>query len=194
MQVIDEKKRLKILDAAAELFATQPFHKVLLSDVAETAGVGKGTLYIYFKNKDDLYLSALYSGFNQLIDQLRRKIDHDKCSAIQNLETVVRELVGFAYHNPHMFELMRSVTWRQVNADAKWVNQRIELQQIVESIICSGMETGEFTDPHPDLTAKFILSLVRSVMIEGPECVDRRILEDHVLHFARSALLVTQKP
>lgn len=52
MQVQDEEKRLKILTAAAELFAAQPFHKVCLSDVAEAAAVGKGTLYTYFNNND----------------------------------------------------------------------------------------------------------------------------------------------
>jgi len=45
MQVMDEKKRIKILSVAAEKFASQPFHKVLLSKVAEAAGVGKGTSY-----------------------------------------------------------------------------------------------------------------------------------------------------
>lgn len=190
MQVMDENKRQKILDAAAALFATQPFHKVLLSDVAETAGVGKGTLYIYFKNKDDLYLSALYNGFNRLIEHLRHRIDHDRHSAMENLETVVRDLVGFAYQSPHTFELMRSVSWRQANKSAEWVNRRIELRGIVEVIIRRGIQNGEFTDPHPDLTAKFILSLVRSVMMEGPEAIDQQTVERHILRFARAALTV----
>jgi AcrR family transcriptional regulator len=50
MQVKDEDKRLRILTAAAERFALLPFHKVLLSDVANAAGVGKGKFNIYFKS------------------------------------------------------------------------------------------------------------------------------------------------
>lgn len=67
MQITDEQKRVNILAAAAELFASQPFHKVVLSDVAEKAGVGKGTLYIYFKSKEDLYFSVLLGGFSNLV-------------------------------------------------------------------------------------------------------------------------------
>ena len=51
-------KEQRILDTAADLFARQPFHKVLLSDVARVASVGKGTLYLYFKSKEDLYFAV----------------------------------------------------------------------------------------------------------------------------------------
>ena len=86
MQKLDEQKRQKILQCAAELFATRPFHKVLLSDVAEVAEVGKGTVYTYFKNKDDLYLSVLFSGFERLVDQLRQRLEADEaCSAEEAL-------------------------------------------------------------------------------------------------------------
>ncbi|MGB9712612.1 MAG: TetR/AcrR family transcriptional regulator [Dissulfurimicrobium hydrothermale] len=100
MQVIDERKRAKILSAAAGLFATQPFHKVLLSDVAKAAEVGKGTLYIYFNSKEDLYISVLYNGFSRLVDRLRERIDEDTHSPAENLEMVIREMVNFAYQNP----------------------------------------------------------------------------------------------
>ena len=188
MQVIDEKKRSKILSTAAELFATQPFHKVLLSEVAEAAGVGKGTLYVYFKSKDDLYLSVLYSGFNQLLGRLRQKINENDNGAMANLEAVICELVGFAYQNPHLFELMRTVTWRQANANDRWVCQRAEFRGLVEAVIQRGIKTGEFHDPHPELTARFIPSMVRSVLMEGPHFMEQRTLQEHVLHFTRTAL------
>ncbi len=189
MQVMDEKKRSKILAAAAELFATQPFHRVLLSDVAETAGVGKGTLYVYFKNKDDLYWSVLFSGSNQLLARLRQKTDHNGSGATENLGTIIRELVGFAYQNPHMFELMRTITWHQANNSDRWNKHRMEFRELIESVIRKGIECGEFYDPHPELTARFIPSLVRSVMIEGAKSVDQHMLADHIVRFTRSALL-----
>jgi AcrR family transcriptional regulator len=188
MQVTDERKRSKILAAAAELFAAHPFHKVLLSDVAEAAGVGKGTLYIYFKSKDDLYLSVLSSGFTQLLDQLRRKMDQNEPDAMKNLETVIHEIVRLAYQNPHMFELMRTIPWRQITHNAQWSAKRAELEALIESIIRQGIACKTFIDPHPELTARFIPSLVRSVMMEGSQNVDRRTLTEHILHFTRSAL------
>src|SRR5436189_5663814 len=70
MQRPSEVKRRKISDTAARLFATKPFHKVRLDDVAAAAQVGKGTLYIYFKSKEDLYVSLVSEGFTNLVEQL----------------------------------------------------------------------------------------------------------------------------
>jgi AcrR family transcriptional regulator len=189
MQVRDEQKRLKILAAAAELFAAHPFHKVLLSDVAEAAGVGKGTLYIYFKSKEDLYLSVLYSGFAQLVERMQRRLDQNQFGPMENLEAAIREIVQFAYQNPHMFELMRTVPWGEVVGDTQWRSKRTELKALLESIIRSGIASGEFIDPHPELSARFIPGLVRSVMMEGPQSIDPQTLTEHILHFARAALV-----
>jgi AcrR family transcriptional regulator len=193
MQVLDEQKRLKILTAATELFAAYPFHKVLLSDVAEAAGVGKGTLYIYFKNKEDLYLSVLYSGFAQLVEQMQRRLDQNQLGPMENLEAVIREIVQFAYQNPHIFELMRTVPWRDVIDNTQWNDKRYELKALIESIIRRGIVCGEFIDPHPDLTARFIPGLVRSVFMEGPQSIDPQTLTEHILRFARAALVKKQK-
>ena len=49
----------KILAAAAQLFATHRFHEARMEDIAALAEVGKGTLYRYFKDKEELYLALL---------------------------------------------------------------------------------------------------------------------------------------
>ena len=188
MQISDEQKRLKILAAAARLFADRPFHKVLLSDVAEAAGVGKGTLYIYFKDKEDLYLSVLYSGFAHLVERMQHRLDRNQVGPIENLAEAIREIVQFAYQNPHLFELMRTVPWRDVLDDAQWRSKRGELKALIESIIRRGIASGEFSDPHPELTARFIPGMVRSVLMEGTQIIDPQTLSEHILHVTRSAL------
>jgi AcrR family transcriptional regulator len=193
MQVLDEQKRLKIIAAAAELFAAHPFHKVLLSDVAEAAGVGKGTLYIYFKNKENLYLSVLSSGFAHLVDRLQHMLDQDHFSPMENLETAIREIVHFAYQNPHMFELMRTVAWRDVIDNTQWNRKRNELKALVASIIRRGIACGQMLDSHPDLTARFIPGMVRSVLMEGTGSIDPQTLTEHIVHFTRAGLLTKNK-
>ena len=194
MQVLDDRKRLKILDAAAELFAANPFHKVLLSEVAQTAGVGKGTLYTYFKNKEDLYLSVLYSGFADLVERMRCRLKQARISPAENLETVICEMVRFAYQNPHLFELMRTIPRHSVILDAKWQNKRKELKDLIESIIRRGITDGVFSDPHPELTARFIPGLVRSILMETPQHVDSHTLTAHIQHFILSGLENRSKP
>ena len=189
MQVLDEQKRSKILGAAAELFAAHPFHKVLLSDVAEAAGVGKGTLYIYFKNKEDLYLSVLYNGFAGLIERIRCRLDQCQLGPMENLEAAINEIVQFAYQNPHMFELMRNVPWREVIDSARWAAKRREFKALIESIIRRGIAGGQFSDPHPELTARFIPGMVRSVLVEGRGSIAPQTLAGHIVRLVRAALM-----
>jgi AcrR family transcriptional regulator len=189
MQKLDEQKRQKILQCAAEMFATKPFHKVLLSDVAEVAEVGKGTLYTYFKNKEELYLAVLYSGFEKLVDQLRQKLEVDESrSPCEALEAVVYECVHYAYQNPHLFDLIRSAPAH--TTAAQWDQKRRELTELVESVIRRGIRLGQFTDPHPELTARFVPGLVRAALLEGTAGKDPRLITRHILRFLSASLLV----
>ncbi len=188
MQVPDDAKRAKILAAAAELFAAQPFHKVLLSDVAVSAAVGKGTVYTYFKSKEDLYFSVLYSGFADLLVRLRERIGEADKDPVKDLEAVVAEMVGFAYQNPHHFELMRTVSGCHVVGRDRWDEKRRELRRLIESVIREGIRQGLFQDPHPEMTARYIPGCVRSMMFDGIEATDAPTLTAHILRFVLAAL------
>ena len=188
MQVLDEQKRLKILSVAAELFASLPFHKVILSDVAEAAGVGKGTLYTYFKSKEDLFLSVLYAGFTDLLERLRVRINEQPLSPSESLEAVVHEFVTFAFQNPHYFEVMRSVRECRIPDRAKWDQLRRETNGLVESVIRKGIGLGYFQDPHPELTARIIPGCVRSLMLDGKTTMTAPTMSAHILWIIMSAI------
>ncbi|MDB5330992.1 MAG: putative Transcriptional regulator, TetR family [Phycisphaerales bacterium] len=75
MQVPNEQKRRHITSAAAKMFAARPYHKVRLDDIAAAAGVAKGTLYVYFDSKEDLYFTLTFEGFAQLVDRLNAQLE-----------------------------------------------------------------------------------------------------------------------
>ena len=196
MRSLDKKKRSKILSVAAELFATQPFHKVLLSDVAEAACVGKGTLYLYFKDKEDLYASVLYSGFSNMLDHLRERLEKEPREPKNKMKVAIRETVDFAYQNPYKFEVMRTVPGREaVNRIDRsiWDAKRWEYKDLVASIIRDGIEQGIFEDPNPDLTALYIPGLVRSALFDGVENVDQDMLTDHITRLVVSSIVKEER-
>src|SRR5207244_572865 len=61
-----DDKRQRILAAATAVFAERDFHRVLVSEVASRAGVGKGTVYLYFPTKDHLHRVALEASLERL--------------------------------------------------------------------------------------------------------------------------------
>src|ERR1051325_3909822 len=62
--------RERILVAAERVFTERPFHQVHMDDVARRTGVAKGTLYLYFAGKRELYLAVLFEG----VERLRRSL------------------------------------------------------------------------------------------------------------------------
>ena len=67
-------KRTRITEAAIEVFARKGFRQARVSDVAQRAGVADGTIYLYFKNKDDLLLSVFEEKMDELLEGLGRAL------------------------------------------------------------------------------------------------------------------------
>lgn len=65
-----DKRRL-ILDAAVEVFAAQGFHRSRVSDIARRAEIADGTIYLYFKSKDDVLISVFEERMGELIEDAR---------------------------------------------------------------------------------------------------------------------------
>ena len=176
MQRPSEVKRRKISDTAARLFATKPFHKVRLDDVAAAAQVGKGTLYIYFKSKEDLYVSLVSEGFTNLVQQLANVSDLPPTEA---LAEIIRQLVVFSFGHPNFFEMMRTVP--QLTNHSALLRMRKELSDLITKTLRRGIKAGLWSDPHPELTAIIIPGMLRSAMLYGPRELNDHVLTQHIL-------------
>ena len=67
-------KRRHILEAAVEVFAKAGFHKSRVSDVAKAAKVADGTIYLYFKSKDEILLSIFEEAMAEMIEAVEGKL------------------------------------------------------------------------------------------------------------------------
>ncbi|MCA9566233.1 MAG: TetR/AcrR family transcriptional regulator [Myxococcales bacterium] len=84
-------KRTRITEAAVEVFAEKGFHSARVSDIAKKAGVADGTIYLYFKNKEDLLLSIFEEKMDVLLDGLRE--------ALEGVDDPVERIRVFARHH-----------------------------------------------------------------------------------------------
>ncbi len=85
------ERQRQILDAAVEAFAEKGFHGARISDVARRAGVADGTIYLYFRSKEDLLLSV----FEAKMEELRRGLEE----ALARVDDPLERLRAFArYH------------------------------------------------------------------------------------------------
>ena len=74
-QSVSERKRNAILNAARTVFSRQGYAGASVDDVAAEAGIAKGTLYLYFKSKQELYVAALARDFAALAETARAEMD-----------------------------------------------------------------------------------------------------------------------
>jgi len=73
--IVDKKeKRAKILDAAVRIFSRQGLRNTKISDIAEEAGIGKGTIYEYFKSKDEIFSASFLFFIEKLEDIIARRL------------------------------------------------------------------------------------------------------------------------
>jgi TetR/AcrR family fatty acid metabolism transcriptional regulator len=68
-------KYQRILDAAVSVFAQKGFHAARISDVADRASVADGTIYLYFRNKEELLMTAINAAFDAFMSRARTELD-----------------------------------------------------------------------------------------------------------------------
>ena len=71
-------KRARILKAAIKVFANKGFYATRVSEIAKAAGVADGTIYLYFKNKDDVLITIFEDGLKQLLEILQSVAESDE--------------------------------------------------------------------------------------------------------------------
>ena len=67
-------KKPQIIDAAIKVFAEKGFYNSKVADVARAAGIADGTIYLYFKNKDDLLISLFETKVEELLDTFKNAL------------------------------------------------------------------------------------------------------------------------
>lgn len=100
-----EKRKNDIVDAAERVFFEKGHENATMDDVANKAELSKGTLYLYFKNKEDLYLAIHLRG-NKILHSLFKKAVKNKKTGIEKARSVGKAYVEFFKKYPNYFNAM----------------------------------------------------------------------------------------
>lgn len=159
----------KVLDAAARLFASQRFHEVRMEDIAEEAGVGKGTIYRYFRDKEELYNALLIQASEQFAAELRDAMAESGEPRAQ-LEAMVAAILHHFDSHPHLLDLIqRAEVLAGPGKEFPWQQTRMAMLKRVSDLFRSARQSGNFVIRDPDLAALMLLGGVRSVIRFGKQ-------------------------
>ena len=182
----------KMLDVAGRLFGTKRFHEVRMEDIAAEASVSKGTLYRYFRDKEELFLALLARASQQLVADLKSRVDAEQ-GCRNRLIAFVDAVIVFFDHQPHIFDLIQRAEVRHEQGLAfPWQTARDESIRIISELFEQAKRDGEFTLHHPNTGMLLLLGGLRAVVRFGEKPRPSGLAEHLVDDFLRGAAVPSE--
>lgn len=153
------EKHERILEAAAKIFARKGFYNAKISEIAREAQVADGTIYLYFKSKDDILIHLFEEMMGSILGALREEIDAPGLGPVERLERFILFHLHLVETHPDMAEVI-TIELRQSHKFMKeYVPRRFfDYLDAVSSCIVEGQQAGmirEDLDPRVTRIALF---------------------------------------
>ncbi|EJW17652.1 TetR/AcrR family transcriptional regulator [Paenibacillus alvei] len=131
-----------IMNAAYELFGSNGFYETKMSEIADKAGIAKGTLYLYFESKEQLFAAIIMRSFEQFLQELDQ--------GLLERDTFEGSLTFIAEHHLEHYYKRREYTklfFKAPNKDPEMMGALCNFMQSYVQRIASTMENFDLPDP-----------------------------------------------
>lgn len=157
------EKREKILEAAIRTFAKSGFHQSRVTDIAQEAGVADGTIYLYFRNKDDVLISIFEEKMAGILARMREQL-----AAITDPAERLREFIYFHLSQMERHRNLAEIFQVELRLSSKFMKeyqpkQLTEYLELLASIVREGQEQGLF---RPELNPAVLKRVIFGAMDE----------------------------
>ncbi|MCX5587260.1 TetR/AcrR family transcriptional regulator [Streptomyces erythrochromogenes] len=184
--------RQKLYEAAVTLIAEKGFSATTVDEIAERAGVAKGTVYYNFASKNELFEELLRHGVGLLTASLRTSAEETEArggSRVEALDAMIRAGLVFIDRYPAFTQLYVAELWR---TNRTWQSTLMVVRQeavaVVEKVLREGVERGELSSEiDVQLTAAALVGMVLVAALDWQSFQRERSLDD--VHSALSLLL-----
>ena len=146
-------KRDRILKAAIRVFAKNGFYATRVSEIAKAAGVADGTIYLYFKNKDDVLITIFEDGIQQLLAILREVATSEQ-PFDERITRIIELQLGLLEEQRDLAEVI-TVNLRQSSSLLKQYAAPLFMEYIdvIAGLVREGQKEGAF---RKDINARVV--------------------------------------
>jgi TetR/AcrR family fatty acid metabolism transcriptional regulator len=155
----------QILEAAVKVFARQGFHQSTVAEIAKEAGVADGTIYLYFKNKDDILVQFFSYRAKQVFESFREVVDRAPTSLDKLRNVVRRHLAEFQRDRDGavVYQVETHQNSRLAEAQIREMSQMY--RDLISEIVEQGQQEGSIRrDLYVGLVKRFIIGAVDEVI------------------------------
>lgn len=168
MATRSEVTREKLFEAAVQLIGERGFTDASVDDIAERAGVAKGTVYYHFPGKAELVKALIEGRLSPLVGAFRDAATTHSDDPAAAIEAIVRAELEFLAQRGAFSKLLLTEMWRE---DRVWrdtlVGLRSDLLDVIREVIASGVERGDFrADVEPDFGASALFGMTAMVALD----------------------------
>jgi TetR/AcrR family fatty acid metabolism transcriptional regulator len=159
-------KRDRILKAAIQVFAKNGFYATRVSEIAKAAGVADGTIYLYFKNKDDVLITIFEEGIEQLLTILREVAESDDTFE-KRIRRIIELQLGLLEEQRDLAEVI-TVNLRQSSRLLKQYATPLFMKYIdvIAGVVREGQEEGAFRkDLNPRIVARSLFGALDAILL-----------------------------
>lgn len=167
-EVVSEFRTGEILAAARKVFATRGFADTTVDEIASEAGIAKGTIYLYFPSKRDIYLGALKQGLLELQERTRAAIDAAD-GIRQKLRAFVRTRMEYSEANRDFFRIYQSEFGSLMSApkhDDFFQQMYVTQAKMIAGALKDAIEKGEIRPIRADFVSFTIYDMVRGALMQ----------------------------
>jgi len=166
-----ERRRQQIIVAAKRIFSKKGLSKTTMEDIAKESELSPGTLYLYFKNKEELYASLSLRILQFLSIRVSQVIKEHGEGPSEKLDRLIEAMYEVYEFDPmviiNMFHLQSSETLKNLSPELLAEIKILSKKALghIASIFKEGIEQGVFIDRHPTALADIFWSLFSGVIL-----------------------------
>jgi AcrR family transcriptional regulator len=170
------KKRRQILKVSRKIFAKEGFRNTDVQVIADLAEVGKGTIYRYFGNKEQLFLATVKASLDEVLEAVRKALGIADNEQLQKTNLDIRQLLRtiaiasaeYYQHNPQAVEIMiqERAEFRE-SVFPTHLMFRAEGRQPLEQLLRDGIARGEIRDVDVSQITNAFADLIYGSIVNG---------------------------
>lgn len=158
------KTKKIIFDAAIKSFSQKGFYKSTMDEIAETAGVAKGTLYYHFKSKEDIFKFIIDEGVKIIEDEIKTKTSHLD-NPLDKLRTVCRVQLELAIKYIEFFKTIFSQMWGDEDRQSMLRGVLERYFRLIEGYLSEASEAGLIAKGNIEIIAFNFFGVLTSTVI-----------------------------
>jgi AcrR family transcriptional regulator len=189
-----ERRREEILRAASTLFSQKGYHATSVADVIAAAGISRGTFYLYFDNKDSLFLDLMEQFIQRIMDVIE-VVDPNGENPQLEIYANVRRVVDVVFdHQDLTVMVLREDFGLNPEVDEKLQRFYGFVREMVEGALDNGVRLGLIREVNRPIVATALIGAIKEVflhhlVIAPDRAPPRETIAESLLDFGLRGLL-----